>query len=150
MAEPSSQTSTDLDKHLGSNRHGGGQSGSDEEAFMEFAKLNLGRYERIGVSDVPRDTILPFKPSNKEFDCLLAFVNSERQVQDAIDKVKRTKGKVGLIFVYPKGSSKKHASQVNRDDIVSKIKRDKRFVAPRLVSLDADWSGFSFTFDSGS
>jgi hypothetical protein len=122
----------------------------NEDVSMDFAKLNLNRYQRIAVSGLPGDTILPFNPSQAEFDCLLAFVQSERQVEDAIAKVNRTKGKVGLILVYPKGTSKKHTSQVNRDDIVSKIKQDKRFAAPRLVSLDDDWSGFSFTFDSAS
>lgn len=114
---------------------------------MDLAKLNLGRYKRIAVSDVPIDTSLPFAPSKAEFDCLLAFVQSERQVEHAIAKVKGSKRKVGLILVYPKGTSKKYASQVNRDGIISQIKKYRRFGAPRLVSLDADWSGFSFNFD---
>jgi hypothetical protein len=121
-----------------------------EEASVDFAKLDLKRYQRIAVSDVPKGTILPFSPSRGGFDCLLAFVQSERQLEDAIEKVQRTEGKVGLMLAYPKGTSRKLTSQVNRDHIVSHIKRDKRFSAPRLASLSDDWSGFSFTFDSTS
>ncbi len=103
---------------------------------MDSAKLNLSRYQRIAVSDVPTGTILPFTPSKAGFDCLLASVHSERQVEeDAIEQVKMTKGKVGLTLVYPKGTSKKLMSQFNRDHIVSKVKEDKRFAAPRLVSF---------------
>jgi hypothetical protein len=80
---------------------------------------------------------------------LLALVQSEKQVENAIEKVTTSESKTGLILIYPKGTSKNYKSQINRDSIIEKIKKDKRFKAPKLVSLDDDWSGFMFTFDSG-
>jgi len=44
----------------------------------------------------------------------------------------------------PKSTSNNYTSQINRDSIVVKVKSASNFRAPKLVSLDEDWSGFSF------
>ncbi len=107
---------------------------------MDFQKLDLDKYQKISVVDLPTGMTLPFDPSEALFDCLLAFVQSEKQVDEAINNVKISTGKVRLIFIYPKGTSKRYSSQINRDGIVARIKKDERFRAPKLVSLDEDWT----------
>jgi hypothetical protein len=47
-------------------------------------------------------------------------------------------------------SCKKYQSTVNRDSIISHIQAVGGFKAPRLVSLDKDWSGFSFRYEGES
>ncbi len=111
---------------------------------MDFQKLKLGGYKNILVTNVPNNIALPFKPSKSSFDCLLAFVQTEEQVDQAISKTRSNDGEVYLILAYPKSTSKNYKSQVNRDSILAKIRPDNKFKAPRLVSLDEDWSGFSF------
>ncbi len=49
---PKAQREKIKDKEVMSERVKGG--------FMDFEKLNLNRYKQIAVSDLPKDTALPF------------------------------------------------------------------------------------------
>lgn len=113
---------------------------------MDFYKLKLEKYENIKVLNPPPGVDLPFEPVENDFQCLLSFVQTEAGVDSAIEEVVKEGSGTALILAYPKGTSKNYQSEVNRDSIVAKIKATPTFKAPRLVSLDQDWSGFSFRY----
>ena len=113
---------------------------------MDFHKLKIDNYQRIAVHYLPDGVELPFATVDAPFDCLIAFVQTEEQVDEAIAATENAGKETLLILAYPKGTSKNHTSQVNRDTIVAKIQASGKFKAPRLVSLDSDWSGFSFKY----
>jgi hypothetical protein len=114
---------------------------------MDFNKLKLDQYENIKVLNLPAGVILPFETAETNFQCLIAFVQSEAQVDQAIAQVEKAGSGTALVLAYPKGASKKYKSEVNRDSIAAKVLADPNFKAPRLVSLDQDWSGFSFKYE---
>lgn len=113
---------------------------------MDFHKLKLNAYGSIGVAYAPDGIELPFTPAKSKYECLLAFVQSEAQVDESINSVVNSGSGTCLILAYPKGSSKRYTSAVNRDLIAAKIKQAGGFKAPLLVSLNEDWSGFSFRY----
>ena len=113
---------------------------------MDFYKLKLEAYQRIAVTNKPSGIKLPFDTVESDYDCLLAFVQTEAQVHEAIASVVTAGSGRGLILVYPKGTSKKYNAKINRDSIIAIIKGQNGFKAPRLVSLDQDWSAFSFKY----
>jgi hypothetical protein len=117
---------------------------------MDFHKLKLEKYQRVAVAGLPDGVELPFAPTEGTFDCLLAFVQSEDALKDAVETAVAAGTGTGLVIAYPKGSSKKYQSTVNRDSIISHIQAVGGFKAPRLVSLDKDWSGFSFRYEGES
>jgi hypothetical protein len=55
----------------------------------------------------------------------------------------KTEGDVVLWFAYPKGTSKRHASEINRDTGWESLK-SAGFETVRLVAIDADWSALRF------
>lgn len=113
---------------------------------MDSHKLKLDKYENIKVLNLPGGVELPFETAENNFQCLIAFVQSEAQVDSAIAEVKKAGSGTALILAYPKGTSKRYKAEVNRDSIAAKVLATPNFGAPRLVSLDQDWSGFSFKY----
>ncbi|MFZ0546645.1 MAG: hypothetical protein WAM60_14460 [Candidatus Promineifilaceae bacterium] len=111
---------------------------------MDFYKLKLDKYDRIKVFHLPPGVELPFETAENDFQCLISFVQTEGEVDEAIAEVVKAGSGTGLVLAYPKGTSKNYKSEVNRDSIIAKIQATSEFKAPRLVSLDRDWSGFSF------
>jgi hypothetical protein len=70
----------------------------------------------------------------------LAFVTTQAQVDAlAAQIVKKTKGDAIVWFAYPKGTSKKYKSQVDRDHGWIALGREG-FEPVRMVAIDEDWS----------
>ena len=80
----------------------------------------------------------------RKIDFVLAFVTQQEQV-DTISKIiaAKAEGDAMVWFVYPKGTSKKYKSSINRDsgwEIMGKAD----FERVRLVAIDEDWSALRF------
>lgn len=120
-----------------------------------FKKLNLKAQREIIVFNVPatfgpelarlggvkivRD---PKKPAAVQF--ALAFVSRKAE----LDRLSRTlaaasEGDVLLWFAYPKGTSKRHTCEFNRD-IGWDVLRGAGFDSVRQVAIDEDWSALRF------
>jgi len=120
-----------------------------------FGKLNLKDQTEILVLNAPAS----FEPelatlrgvtvrrnvsdvSNVSFS--LAFVITQKDV-DTLGKsvASKAKGDAVVWFAYPKGTSKKYKSQINRDhgwDVLGKA----GFEPVRMVAIDQDWSASRF------
>jgi hypothetical protein len=74
----------------------------------------------------------------------LAFVTKQQEV-DSLGKAiaKKAKGDAVVWFAYPKGTSKKYKSEINRDSgwqVLGKA----GFEPVRMVAIDEDWSASRF------
>jgi hypothetical protein len=80
----------------------------------------------------------------KEIEFLLAFVTTQKDV-DSIGKAvaKKVRGDAVVWFAYPKGTSKKYKSEINRDH-GWRILGESGFECVRSVAIDEDWSGARF------
>ncbi len=92
-----------------------------------FEKLNLKNHSHILVLNAPRS----FEPELKTLDGVtvlrklqgldeigfsLAFVTKQQEVDSIAQAIaKRAKGDAVVWFAYPKGTSKKYKSEINRD-----------------------------------
>jgi hypothetical protein len=120
-----------------------------------FGKLNLKEQARIVVLNSPGS----FEPELKSLRGVtvvrdlknagpigfsLAFVTKQKEV-DTLGKViaKRAHGDAVVWFAYPKGTSKKYKSEINRDS-GWKILGDAGFEPVRMVAIDEDWSAVRF------
>jgi hypothetical protein len=56
---------------------------------------------------------------------------------------RKAAGDAVLWFAYPKGTSKRHASEINRDTGWDSLK-SADFETVRLVAIDQDWSALRF------
>jgi hypothetical protein len=120
-----------------------------------FDKLNLKDQTEILVLNPPQSfepelaaltgiTVVREVNQARKMDFVLAFVTQQEQV-DTISKIiaARAAGDALVWFVYPKGTSKKYKSSINRDsgwEIMSKA----GFERVRLVAIDEDWSALRF------
>jgi len=119
-----------------------------------FAKLNLKDQAEIVVLNAPAS----FEPELKslkgvtvrrdakgaEIDFSLAFVMTQKEVDTLAPQVaKKAKGDAIVWFAYPKGSSKKYKSQINRDNGWA-VMGDAGFEPVRMVAIDEDWSAVRF------
>ena len=120
-----------------------------------FEKLNLKDQSQIAVLNAPES----FEPELAALDGVqirrdlqdldgigfsLAFVIKQREV-DALAKTlaKKAKGDAVVWFAYPKGTSKKYKSEINRDtgwQVLGKA----GFEPVRMVAIDEDWSAVRF------
>jgi hypothetical protein len=120
-----------------------------------FEKLNLKDQKQIVVLNSPesfegelralRDVkILRRLEGLKEIEFLLAFVTTQKDV-DSIGKAvaKKVRGDAVVWFAYPKGTSKKYKSEINRDH-GWRILGESGFECLRSVAIDEDWSGARF------
>jgi hypothetical protein len=120
-----------------------------------FGKLNLKEQKQILVLNAPGS----FEPELKtlrgiaiqrdlksagEIEFALAFVTKQKEV-DSLGKViaKKAEGDAVVWFAYPKGSSKKYKSEINRD-AGWKVLGDSGFEPVRMVAIDEDWSAVRF------
>ena len=119
-----------------------------------FAKLNLKDQREIVVLNAPAS----FEPELKtlkgvtvrrdakggDIDFSLAFVTTQKEVDTLGPQVaKKAKGDAIVWFAYPKGTSKKYKSEINRDDgwhVMGKA----GFEPVRMVAIDEDWSAVRF------
>jgi hypothetical protein len=120
-----------------------------------FQKLNLKNHSHILVLNAPKS----FEPELaalrgvtvardlKDIDSVafsLAFVTRQQEV-DTLGKAiaKRAEGDAVVWFAYPKGSSKKYKSEINRD-AGWQVLGEAGFEPVRMVAIDEDWSAVRF------
>ena len=123
-------------------------------AVPTFAKLNLKDQAEIVVLNAPAS----FEPELKslkgvtvrrdakggDIDFSLAFVMTQKEVDTLGPQVaKKAKGDAVVWFAYPKGSSKKYKSQINRDSGWA-VMGKAGFEPVRMVAIDEDWSALRF------
>jgi len=123
-------------------------------AMPTFAKLNLKDQTEIVVLNAPGS----FEPELKSLKGVavrrdakggdigfsLAFVTTQKEVDTLGPQVaKKAKGDAVVWFAYPKGSSKKYKSQINRDNGWA-VMGKAGFEPVRMVAIDEDWSAVRF------
>jgi hypothetical protein len=122
-------------------------------AMPTFAKLNLKDQTEIVVLNAPAS----FEPELKtlkgitvrrdakgDIDFSLAFVMTQKEVDTLGPQVaKKAKGDAVVWFAYPKGSSKKYTSEIDRDSGWA-VMGKAGFEPVRMVAIDEDWSAVRF------
>ena len=120
-----------------------------------FDKLNIKDHRDILVLNAPssfekeiaalRDIRVQRRLSEmKSPQFVLAFVQQRVELNRlAKALLKRASGDIVLWFAYPKGTSKKHSCDFNRDDGWDLL-RESGFDSVRQVAIDADWSALRF------
>jgi hypothetical protein len=123
-------------------------------AMPTFDKLNLKDQTEIVVLNAPAS----FEPELKslkgvavrrdakggDIDFSLVFVTTQKEVDALGPQVaKKAKGDAVVWFAYPKGSSKKYKSQINRDNGWA-VMGKAGFEPVRMVAIDEDWSALRF------
>ena len=74
----------------------------------------------------------------------MAFAITQQEVDSlALQMAKKTKGDAVVWFAYPKGSSKKYKSEINRDSGWAAMGK-AGFEPVRMVAIDEDWSAVRF------
>ena len=120
-----------------------------------FEKMNLKDQEAILVLDAPKS----FEPELKALKGVtvhsapgrvtgigffLAFVTSQPEADKAARlAAEKTAGDAVVWFAYPKGTSKRYTSTINRDS-GWKAMGATGFEPVRMVAIDEDWSGLRF------
>jgi hypothetical protein len=120
-----------------------------------FEKLNLKNHKQIVVLNAPESferelaglrnvTILRSLRDLNEIEFSLAFVTKQTEV-DTLGKsiAKKAKGDAVVWFAYPKGTSKRYKSEVNRDN-GWRVLGELGFEGVRSVAIDEDWSAARF------
>jgi hypothetical protein len=120
-----------------------------------FAKLNLKDQTQIVVVNAPKsfegelaalkglEVIRDLKKA-KEVAFSLAFVTTQEQVDTLAPAIARKAvGDATVWFAYPKGTSKKYKSEINRDNGWH-VLGSEGFEPVRMVAIDADWSAVRF------
>ncbi len=120
-----------------------------------FEKLNLKEQKQIVVLNTPKS----FEPElaklrgvhvvrnlqgSGDIEFSLAFVTRQSEVNTVAKTIaSRAKGDAVVWFAYPKGTSKKYKSEINRDTGWQAL-GDAGFEPVRGVAIDEDWSGLRF------
>jgi len=123
-------------------------------AMPTFAKLNLKDQTEIVVLNAPasfeselkalKDVSVRRDAKGGDIDFSLAFVTTQKEVDTLGPQVaKKAKGDAVVWFAYPKGSSKKYTSQINRDNGWA-VMGKAGFEPVRMVAIDEDWSALRF------
>ncbi|HEY4363622.1 MAG TPA: hypothetical protein VGN17_21835 [Bryobacteraceae bacterium] len=120
-----------------------------------FSKLNLKAQSPILILNAPASfepelaalkttQILRDLKKAKAVTFSLAFVTTQKEV-DALAPALAAKaeGDAVVWFAYPKGSSKKYKSQINRDNGWNVLGKHS-FEPVRMVAIDEDWSAVRF------
>ena len=120
-----------------------------------FAKLNLKDHKQIVVLDSPGSfeselaalqgvEVLRDLKKVKQVTFSLAFVTTPQQIDALAPKLARkAEGDAILWFAYPKGTSKKYNSQIDRDHGWTTLGQEG-FEPVRMVAIDEDWSAKRF------
>jgi hypothetical protein len=119
-----------------------------------FAKLNLKDQAEIVVVNAPAsfepalaaiDTkVVRFLEKTKAIVFSLAFVTTQAEVDALAPAIgRKAQGDATIWFAYPKGSSKRYTSQINRDS-GWKPMGEQGFEPVRMVAIDDDWSAVRF------
>jgi hypothetical protein len=120
-----------------------------------FAKLNLKDLTQIVVLDPPGSfegelaalkgvEIIRDLEKAKEVTFSLAFVTTQEQINSLAPAIARKAGGDAIVwFAYPKGSSKKYKSQINRDNGWNVLGQEG-FEPVRMVAINENWSAKRF------
>lgn len=120
-----------------------------------FDKLNFKNQREILVLAAPPSfepelrtlsgvSILRDARKAKSIEFAIAFVTQRAEVDAAVKLiVPKTDGDVVLWFAYLKGTSKRHAGEINRDTGWEAL-QSAGFETVRLVAIDEDWSALRF------
>jgi hypothetical protein len=120
-----------------------------------FEKLQLKDQEEIVVLNAPKSfepeltrlkgvTVKRSLAGVKDIRFSLAFVTTQDEADEAIKGVtSRAKGDASVWFAYPKGSSKRYTSTINRDNGWAKLGA-AGFEGVRMIAIDEDWSAVRF------
>jgi hypothetical protein len=120
-----------------------------------FEKLQLKDQEEIVVLNAPKSfepeltrlkgvTVKRSLAGVKDIQFSLAFVTTQDEADEAIKGVtSRAKGDASVWFAYPKGSSKRYTSTINRDNGWAKLGA-AGFEGVRMIAIDEDWSAVRF------
>jgi hypothetical protein len=120
-----------------------------------FDKLNFKNQRELLVLAAPPSfepelrtlsgvSILRDARKAKSIEFAIAFVTKRAEVDAAAKLIlPKTDGDVVLWFAYPKGTSKRVASEINRDMGWESL-QSAGFETVRLVAVDEDWSALRF------
>jgi hypothetical protein len=119
-----------------------------------FAKLNLKDHKEIVVLNAPDSfkselgklagVTVRTKLSTQPVSFVLAFVMRQADVDTIAKSIARlAEGDAIVWFAYPKGSSKRYTSDINRDS-GWKVLGAHGFEGVRMVAIDEDWSAIRF------
>ena len=120
-----------------------------------FEKLNLKHPPTILVLNPPASfepelaalhgvTILRALNPLSAIDFSLAFVTTQQQVDTLAQAIaSRAQGDAVVWFAYPKGTSKRYKSEINRDTGWQALGQ-AGFEPVRAVAIDEDWSALRF------
>jgi hypothetical protein len=120
-----------------------------------FAKLNLKDHKQIVVLGSPGSfeselaalqgvEIIRDLKKAKQVTFSLAFVTTQEQVNALAPAIARkAEGDAIVWFAYPKGTSKKYKSQIDRDHGWNALGQED-FEPVRMVAIDEDWSAKRF------
>ena len=120
-----------------------------------FAKLNLKGHDPIVVLNPPSSferelatlhdvSVLRAPDEADDISFWLVFVTRQQEVDELARIIARsTMGDTIVWFAYPKGSSKRYKSEINRDR-GWQILGDLGFEPVRSVAMDEDWSAVRF------
>ena len=120
-----------------------------------FGKLNLKEQKEILVLNAPESfeaelaalegvNIIHDPKKAKIAAFALAFVTEQQEVDALAPAIARkAQGDAIVWFAYPKGTSKKYKSHINRDH-GWKVLGAEGFEPVRMVAIDEDWSAIRF------
>lgn len=120
-----------------------------------FEKLQLKDQREIVVLNAPKSfepelarlkgvTVKRSLTGVKDIQFALAFVMTQAELDEAITGVtSRARGDAGVWFAYPKGSSKRYTSTINRDNGWQKLGA-AGYEGVRMIAIDEDWSAARF------
>jgi hypothetical protein len=120
-----------------------------------FEKLNLKELSRIVVLNAPESfepelaalhgvTVVRSLQDAGDILFSLAFVTKQQEVDKLASAIaKKVKGDAVVWFAYPKKSSKKYKSDINRDNGWQALGK-AGFEPVRMVAIDEDWSASRF------
>lgn len=120
-----------------------------------FGKLNLKDHKEIVVLNAPESfegelatlkgvKVIPELKKASITTFFLTFVDTQNEVDSIAPAIARkAEGDAIVWFAYPKGSSKKYKSQINRDN-GWKVLGAEGFKPVRMVAIDEDWSAIRF------
>jgi hypothetical protein len=120
-----------------------------------FAKLNLKDQKEVLVLNAPENfepelatlrnvAIVRDLKKTKTAPFSLSFVTTQQEVDTLVPAIARkAEGDAIVWFAYPKGTSKKFKSQINRDN-GWRVFGALGFEPVRMVAIDEDWSAIRF------
>ena len=120
-----------------------------------FKKLNLKEQAEIVVINAPDSfevelaglsgiTVLRSPAAAKRVTFSLCFVTTEEEINQIVNQLAaKIEGDATIWFAYPKGSSKKYKSEINRDKGWEMLGQHG-YEPVRQVAIDQDWSALRF------